>query len=61
MRFLNPLYKIERTAAERALDYQARYEPAKSAKPILEDFKRWLEAVYPTVLPKFWAMRFAIV
>ncbi len=53
MRFFKSLYKIERTAKERALDYQARYElRQKEAKPILEDFKRWLEAVYPTVLPK---------
>lgn len=53
MRFFKSLYKIERLAKQQALGYQARYElRQKEAKPILEAFKRWLEDVYPTVLPK---------
>lgn len=53
LRFFKALYKIERTAKEQALDYQARYElRQREAKPILETFKKWLDESYPTVLPQ---------
>ncbi len=44
LRFFKSLYKIESTAKDLALDYQARYElRQREAKPIAETFKRWLE------------------
>ena len=53
MRFFKSLYKIERIAKDQALSHESRYElRQKEAKPILEAFKRWLDEVYPTVLPQ---------
>ena len=53
LRFFKSLYKIERKAKELKLDASGRYQlRQQEAKPILEEFKRWLEEASPTVLPQ---------
>lgn len=53
MRIYRQLYKIERDAKNRNLTPAQRHQLRQDkSKPILEDFKAWLENVAPTLLPK---------
>ncbi len=47
------LYKIEREAKNNNLSDEQRYQlRLEKSKPILDEFKLWLDEIYPTVLPK---------
>lgn len=53
MRFYKELYKIERHAKNNNFTADERYQlRQEKAKPLMENFKSWLENVYPTVLPQ---------
>ncbi len=53
MRVYRQLYKIERYAKNNHLTSDERYQlRLEKAKPILDEFKLWLDKVYPTLLPK---------
>lgn len=53
LRFFKELYKIEREAKNNQLTPELRYQlRQKKSKPIMEQFKAWLDKIYPTVLPK---------
>ncbi len=51
--FFKALYKIEREAKDNKLNPQERYQlRQEKSKPILAEFKQWLDAMRPTVLPQ---------
>ena len=53
LRFYKALYQIEREAKIRQLTPEQRYAlRQREAKPLLAQFKVWLEASWPTVLPQ---------
>lgn len=53
LRFFKALYKIERQAKNENLTPEQRYElRQRHAKPLLDEFKAWLDKIYPTVLPQ---------
>lgn len=53
MRIYRQLYKIEREAKNKKLTTKQRDQlRLAKAKPILDEFKQWLDATYPTLLPK---------
>jgi len=52
LRFYKKLYAIERRAKENKLTPEQRYVLRQSeSKPILEEFKVWMDASYPTTMP----------
>lgn len=53
LEFYRRLYKIEREAKEKKLTPAQRYAlRQEKSKPILDQFKAWLDELYPTVLPQ---------
>ena len=53
MRVFQAVYKIERQAKVQKLTSEQRHAlRQEKTKPLLQDFKHWLDSVYPTVLPK---------
>jgi transposase len=53
LHFFKQLYKIERDAKNNNLTSEQRYNlRQKESKPLLEKFKKWLDEIYPTVLPQ---------
>lgn len=53
LRYFKALYKIEREAKKQSLNPEQRYAlRQREAKPLLDQFKQWLEGVWPTVLPQ---------
>ncbi len=51
--FYKRLYKIERQAKDKHLSHEQRYElRQKESKPIMAEFKEWLDKYAPTTLPK---------
>jgi transposase len=53
MRFYKELYKIEREAKNEHLTPLQRYElRQEKSKPLMDNFKKWLDDLYPTVLPQ---------
>jgi transposase len=53
MRFFKELYKIEREAKNNNLTPVQRGElRQEKSKPLMEKFKKWLDEMYPTVLPQ---------
>jgi transposase len=53
LRYFKALYKIEREAKKNQLKPEQRYAlRQREAKPLLAQFKQWLEGVWPTVLPQ---------
>lgn len=51
--FFKALYKIEREAKDNKLSPEERYQlRQKKSKPLLEEFKQWLDTMWPTVLPQ---------
>jgi transposase len=53
LRFYKQLYKVERDAKNNKLSSEQRYVlRQKESKPLLEKFKKWLDEIYPTVLPQ---------
>ena len=53
IRYISKLYAIEGDAKEQDLTYKELYEVRrKNAKPILDEFKNWLEEIYPKTPPK---------
>src|SRR3990167_7945446 len=50
LRFFKALYKIERQAKNENLTPEQRYElRQRHSKPLLDEFKAWLDKIYPTV------------
>ena len=53
MDFYKRLYKVERKAKDKQLTAVQRHElRQKESKPIMEEFKQWLDKFAPTTLPK---------
>ena len=53
MRLYNRLFRIEKLARDKHLDADRRLVLRQAqSKPIMADFKAWLDDYYPTVLPK---------
>jgi transposase len=53
MAFYKRIYRIERHAKNEKMTTTQRYELRQQrTKPIMEEFKQWLDDHYPTVLPK---------
>lgn len=53
LRFYKELYKIERHAKNSNMPPSQRYELRREkSKPLMEKFKKWLDEMYPTVLPQ---------
>ena len=53
LRFFKELYKVEREAKNNQLTPELRYQlRQKKSKPLMEQFKAWLDEIYPTVLSK---------
>jgi transposase len=53
MRYFKELYKIERQAKEKQFTPDQRYLlRQEKSKPLMEKFKKWLDEMYPTTLPK---------
>jgi transposase len=53
MRRFKELYSIERDAKQRNLGPDERFAlRQEKSKPLMEQFKQWLDSVYPTVLPQ---------
>lgn len=53
MHFFKKIYKIERQAKDKFLNSDQRYAlRLKESKPLLDQFKNWMDQVYPTVLPQ---------
>jgi len=53
IKYIKKLYAIEKKAAERELTYKEIYEERlKYAKPILDEFKAWLDEIFPKTPPK---------
>ena len=51
LRFIQDLYKIERSVAEATVEERLRVRQEKSV-PLVEKLRAWLDASIPTVLPK---------
>jgi transposase len=53
MQFYKELYKIEREAKNNTLTPEQRFElRQKKSQPLMDNFKKWLDDLYPTVLPQ---------
>jgi transposase len=53
MQFYKDLYKIEREAKNNNLTPDQRFElRQRKSKPLMDDFRKWLDDLYPTVLPQ---------
>jgi transposase len=53
MRYFRALYKIERKAKSHNLTPEERYVlRQEESKPLVDKFKKWLDEIYPTVLPQ---------
>lgn len=53
MQFYKKLYHIEQQAKTAGLDAEARFTHRQQhSKPLLDQFKQWLDAHYPKVLPQ---------
>ena len=53
IKYIRKLYKIESNAKEQKLTYEELFEERqKHAKPILDDFKNWMEELAPKTPPK---------
>jgi transposase len=53
MRRYKELYRIERKAKDGEMSPATRYElRQKESKPLMESFKKWLDEIFPTVLPQ---------
>ena len=53
IRYISKLYAIDGNANEQDLTYQELYEERRrNTKPILDEFKNWLEEIYPKTPPK---------
>lgn len=53
MRFYSELYKVEREAKKNSLKPDERYAlRQEKSKPVMDEFKLWLDKLYPTVLPQ---------
>ena len=53
MRFFKKLYQIEREAKDSQLTPEQRAELRnQKSKPLLDEFKQWLDEIYPTTLPQ---------
>jgi transposase len=53
IKYISNLYAIEKNAKEQDLTYKEIFnERRKNAKPILDDFKRWLDEISPKTPPK---------
>ncbi|MEE8058152.1 MAG: IS66 family transposase [Pseudomonadales bacterium] len=53
MRFYKQLYRIERKAKDEQMTPEQRYALRQQvSKPLMTEFKQWLDEHYPTVLPK---------
>jgi transposase len=53
MRFFKKLYQIEREAKELSLTSEQRAQLRnQKSKPLLDQFKQWLDEIYPTTLPQ---------
>jgi transposase len=53
MRRYKELYQIERKAKENNLSASERHElRQKESRPLLDSFKKWLDEIFPTVLPQ---------
>ncbi len=53
MRFYKELYKVEREAKNNNLSPAQRYAlRQEKSKPLMDNFKKWLDDLYPTVLPQ---------
>jgi len=53
MRQYKELYKIERKAKEEQMSAEERYHlRQEKSKPLLDEFKKWLDEIFPTVLPQ---------
>lgn len=53
MRFFKKLYQIEREAKDNQLTAEQRAELRnQKSKPLLDEFKKWLNEIYPTTLPQ---------
>ena len=53
MRFFKKLYQIEREAKDNHLSSEQRAELRnQKSKPLMDEFKNWLEEIYPTTLPQ---------
>ena len=53
LRFYKELYKVEREAKNRNMTSHQRYElRQQKSKPLMDKFKKWLDEMNPTVLPK---------
>jgi transposase len=53
MHFYKKLYKIERKAKDNKMTPEQRYElRQRESKPLMDEFKKWLDTIYPTVLPQ---------
>jgi transposase len=51
--YIRKLYAIESSCKEKGLDYQRIYEERQNhARPILDDFKVWLDEISPKTPPK---------
>lgn len=53
LRFYKALYKVEREAKDKQMTSDQRYKlRQEKSKPLMDKFKKWLDEMYPTVLPK---------
>jgi transposase len=53
LRYFKELYKIEREAKEKQLTSEQRFIlRQEKSKPLVEQFKQWLDEMYPTTLPQ---------
>ena len=53
MRVYKSLYRIEREAKSKKMTAKQRYQlRLDKSKPLLDEFKIWLDVIYPTLLPK---------
>lgn len=50
LRFIGEMYRIEKTIREQPPDQRQRIRQAETA-PVLDEFRRWLEAHHPRLLP----------
>ena len=53
LRYYKKLYRIERRAKDEGMSVEQRYQLRQAeSKPILVEYKKWLDEKYSTVLPK---------
>lgn len=53
MRYFKELYKIEREAKDKKMTPDQRYSlRQEKSKPLMQEFKKWLDEMYPTTLPQ---------